>query len=363
MTTARAGTIGARCFELGLKSLRVISTDNLNYGCENKLLTVPLGISLFYYKEVLLMKISAIMDITGLTKKAINYYEEEGLLSPHVNPENNYREYSQSDAGVLVQISVLRQFDVPLKDIKTMISNPQRLKDCLEQHLVRLDNEIKRLEKSKNVLRSSLSSFDSDEIGLLQLTQQLSVLNKTLELDERSREGFMKKQIERIFPGNFGKMLIMQYSSFLNEPIDTPEKEEAWISIVKFLDEVEVIKYPQEIVDMYEKLTIKDIEKYEKHINDYIEKRLTITDEGLVNEREKITDYIHRLEHDPDMQAEYIRLTNLSEGMRGLMNEIGYYDKFVKNLKILSKAFCAYNEKVEELSEFSKLSNITFDVQ
>lgn len=54
--------------------------------------------------------------------------------------------------------------------------------------------------KKKNVLRSSLSSFDSDEIGLLQLTKQLSVLSKTLELDERSREGFMKKQIERIFP-------------------------------------------------------------------------------------------------------------------------------------------------------------------
>lgn len=95
------------------------------------------------------MKISAIMDITGLTKKAINYYEEEGLVSPHVNAENNYREYSLSDADVLVQISVLRQFDVPLKDIKTMISNPQRLKDCLEQHLARLDSEIRRLEKEK----------------------------------------------------------------------------------------------------------------------------------------------------------------------------------------------------------------------
>lgn len=158
-------------------------------------------------------------------------------------------------------------------------------------------------------------------------------------------------------------MLIMQYSSFLNEPIDTPEKEEAWISIIKFLDEVEAIKYPQEIVDMYEKLTIKDIEKYEKYIHDYIEKWLTITEEGFVNEREKISDYTYRLKDDPDMQAEYIKLTNLSEGMRGLMNEIGYYDKFVKNLKILSKAFCVYNEKVEKLSEFSKLSNITFDVQ
>ena len=64
------------------------------------------------------MKISEVMEITRLTKKAINYYEEEGLIKPDVNPENNYREYSQSNVDELVQISVLRQLDVSVKLIR-----------------------------------------------------------------------------------------------------------------------------------------------------------------------------------------------------------------------------------------------------
>ncbi|KWX73405.1 hypothetical protein AMQ84_23225 [Paenibacillus riograndensis] len=307
------------------------------------------------------MRISTVMDITGLTKKAINYYEEEGLISPPVNPENNYREYSERDADRLVQISILRQFDVPLKDIKAIILNPQMLKDNLVQHLARLDSEARRLEKSRNVLRSCLNGLDSDEIGLPQLTKKLSVLNKSLELDERSREGFMKKQLERIFPGNFGRMLTMQFSSFLNEPIDTPEKEEAWFSIVKFLDEVEVINYPQEVVEIYEELTNEDIEKYESYINQNVEKWLNMTDVGLINEKEKISEYIYRVNHDADLRAAYKRMSNLSEGMKGIMSDIGYYDKFVGNLKVLSKTYFKYYVKMEEFNKFSNLSNIKVD--
>ena len=31
---------------------------------------------------------------TGLTKKAIKYYEQEGLITVSKNPDNGYREYS-----------------------------------------------------------------------------------------------------------------------------------------------------------------------------------------------------------------------------------------------------------------------------
>jgi DNA-binding transcriptional MerR regulator len=33
--------------------------------------------------------------LTGLTKKAIKYYEAEGLIQPRVDPENNYRAYAR----------------------------------------------------------------------------------------------------------------------------------------------------------------------------------------------------------------------------------------------------------------------------
>lgn len=302
------------------------------------------------------MKISEVMEFTGLTKKAIKYYEEEGLIKPDVNPENNYREYSQDDIDRLIQISVLRQFDVPIKDIHEIMVHPSLLKNKLELHLAKLTNDITRLEKSKNVLQTCLKSYDAQELP--QLTNQLSLLNESLQMDARTREGFMKKQFLRMFPGNFGKMLVLNYSLFLHEPIDTQEKEDAWISIVKFLDEAEEIEYPEEIQEMYEKFTEEDMEKYEATWSENIKKWIHITDEGLMKEKEKMLETIQRINCNPDMQLQNKKVSALSEHLRGLMKNIGYYDRFVKNLKMLSKDFCRYTHNQ---AAFAKLLNLKID--
>lgn len=192
------------------------------------------------------MKISAVQKYTALTKKAINYYEQEGLIKPIVDSNNGYREYSQHDVDALTQISVLRQFDMPIKKIKEIIAEPDKLKDFLEQHLERLTDEARRIERNRYILQLCLKSFDSFN-GLQQLTKHLSALNKAMEMDGRNREGFMKNQLQRIFPGNFGRMLIAYYSPFLNEPVDTLKKEEAWIKIVQFLDDIDDIEYSDDM--------------------------------------------------------------------------------------------------------------------
>ncbi|MCB2297979.1 MerR family DNA-binding transcriptional regulator [Clostridium tagluense] len=43
------------------------------------------------------MNIKAAAEKTGLTKRAIKYYEIEGLITPLKNIENNYREYTCQD--------------------------------------------------------------------------------------------------------------------------------------------------------------------------------------------------------------------------------------------------------------------------
>lgn len=44
------------------------------------------------------------MKETGLTRKAIYYYESEGLVSPDKNPENNYREFTVKDLEKLKKL-------------------------------------------------------------------------------------------------------------------------------------------------------------------------------------------------------------------------------------------------------------------
>ncbi|MBC7342047.1 MAG: MerR family transcriptional regulator, partial [Clostridia bacterium] len=72
---------------------------------------------------------------TGLTKKAIRYYEKMGLLSPTINQDNNYRDYSWEDIDRLKQISVLRRLGVPVAEIKEALRGTGQLAQVLKQHL------------------------------------------------------------------------------------------------------------------------------------------------------------------------------------------------------------------------------------
>ena len=48
-------------------------------------------------KVVTLMKIKDVEKQVGISKANIRFYEEEGLIHPARNQENNYREYSEAD--------------------------------------------------------------------------------------------------------------------------------------------------------------------------------------------------------------------------------------------------------------------------
>lgn len=304
------------------------------------------------------MKISEVMEMTSLTKKAINYYEEVGLIKPSVNSENNYREYSKDDIDKLVQISVLRQFDVPVREIKVIIQKPERLKEVLKQHLVRMEDEAKRLEKSTNLLRSCLNRFDDSQSKISAFTRELSLLNKSLETDERIKEGFMKRQLQRIFPGNFGRMMISNYSAFLNEPIDTGEKEEAWISLVKFLDEADSIEYSKEMGRIYEALSEEDMKKMTDFQEAYVKKWISITPEQALEEKNTVLEFYDKVNSDEKNQEEWQRFYKMSNGLKEKMKNINYYNIFNENLKILSSDYCTY---IKNRTDFCNSLNIKID--
>lgn len=52
------------------------------------------------------MNISDVAKKTGLTSKAIRFYEEKGLVTPPLRSENGYRSYTQRH---LDELTLLRQ--------------------------------------------------------------------------------------------------------------------------------------------------------------------------------------------------------------------------------------------------------------
>ena len=54
------------------------------------------------------MLIGEICRECNLTKKAVEYYEQQGLIKPEISP-NGYRVYSEADAALLREIALLRK--------------------------------------------------------------------------------------------------------------------------------------------------------------------------------------------------------------------------------------------------------------
>lgn len=82
-----------------------------------------------------LLKIKEVEQRVGMTRANIRYYEEEGLLKPIRNQENNYREYSEENIRSLERIKVLRTLGISIADIKKLNDGNISMKEIMDKRL------------------------------------------------------------------------------------------------------------------------------------------------------------------------------------------------------------------------------------
>ena len=87
------------------------------------------------------MKIYQVEELVGITKKNIRFYEEQGLLNPKRNPENDYREYSLADVKILEKIKLLRKLSVPIEEIRLLQKNQLSFAQTMTQQIERIEKE------------------------------------------------------------------------------------------------------------------------------------------------------------------------------------------------------------------------------
>lgn len=86
-----------------------------------------------------------IIEITGVTKRTLHYYDEIGLLVPNKN-DKNYRVYKQQDLEKLQKILILKSFDFDIAKIKLYISyDNEQLRKLLSEQVSKLDKKISDL--------------------------------------------------------------------------------------------------------------------------------------------------------------------------------------------------------------------------
>ena len=124
------------------------------------------------------MKINEVEVLAGIAKKNIRFYEEQGLISPRRNPENGYRDYADEDVLVLRRIRLLRKLDVPIDEIRLMLSGSHTVGDGMRRHLISLERQQRNLQQAMELCQE----LAYQDIPISQLdTESLLTRMETLE--------------------------------------------------------------------------------------------------------------------------------------------------------------------------------------
>ncbi|NFE79370.1 MerR family transcriptional regulator [Clostridium sporogenes] len=116
--------------------------------------------------------VKQVSDLTGISVRALHYYDEIGLLKPSEITESGYRLYDDKALKTLQQILFFKELDIPLKDVKEIMSSPyfdkmQALKNQKKLLLLkrkRLNGLIELINKTlKGESTMNFKEFDMSE--------------------------------------------------------------------------------------------------------------------------------------------------------------------------------------------------------
>ena len=107
------------------------------------------------------MQINEVTQQVDLSKRAIKYYEEQGLLTVKKD-SNGYRNYTEENLTTLKEIAVYRKLGINISDIKQLLKSKdiQLLETIYKQKASDLHVQQKQLE----ALRSYIQDHNVDRI-------------------------------------------------------------------------------------------------------------------------------------------------------------------------------------------------------
>ena len=143
--------------------------------------------------------VKEVSNITGISVRTLHYYDEIGLFKPTLVSEAGYRLYDDKALEILQQILFFREFDMPLKEIKAILRNP----DLDKNELLKSQQRLLILKKER--LERIIGSLDDILKG--ENKMDFEVFNKT---DIEQMYGDMLKNMtdeqKNIFIKEYGSM-------------------------------------------------------------------------------------------------------------------------------------------------------------
>ena len=270
------------------------------------------------------MLLNEIANEVGMTKRAIKYYEEKGLLS--VNKSNNgYRDYSPNDVDTLKRISVYRKLGVSVKDIKSLLENND--KDVL----VRIYNEKMQDKILQDNELNALKQFIED--------------NDVNKIDEMLDYQSVEDAIESLLPDKeWNDYFKSHFKPFLDIRLETPEQKQALRNILMYCDET-TLKIP-----LIMRISMK--------INSGVNKETRTADEMIAYYRDMSEGEYSKLK-EMTLQGVKIKSGILKYhpafvAQRKLQKEFqnkGYNDILIPNMIVLSPLYAEYKANLDKVDD------------
>ena len=264
---------------------------------------------------------------TGLTKKAIVYYVEQGLVAPAVL-ENGYRDFSPEDVERLRRIAVLRRLGLGTGEIRQVFSGESA--EQLQRISVQRELDA-QADRTKAKILARLAGGAAYDAVLV-------------ELDAAACAQSVAERLLEAFPGYYGRFICLHFARFLQEPACFPEQRAAYETVTAFLDGIPPLAFPEELD--------REIRQYTAAVDAEAIAAMQKSAEGALEAPERfLTENAEVLDQYLEFRKSEEYRSSLAGRLQSLLWEFnrasGYCDVFIPAMKRLSPAYAVYCEKLE----------------
>lgn len=272
------------------------------------------------------MFINEVCKTCALTKKAVEYYIAQGLVAPSVQ-ENGYRDFSDADIERLKKISVLRGLGISAAELQKILSVQQEMGNAaLKAISDRKRMEIAVMQEKRQLLQelSRTQDWDLVQEKLRQLQNKQSVLAR----------------LQEAFPGYYGNYICQHFAPYLNEPVETQEQQEAFETILDFLDRVH-LELPADLQAYYCEVTAEYDDTIMETVDAKVKSAYGDMERFLAENREAIEAYMKYKASEAYQSSNAFRL---EQELKQFISASGYYEVFLPAMCRLSKSYREYRK-------------------
>lgn len=276
------------------------------------------------------MRAKELRERCKTTRKALAYYEEQGLLAP-LRGENGYREYAMEDVLRLEKILLFRKLGASIEEIRRILEKGDFRWEVEDLRRKRQLAEIKAKEESE--VLEKLLAYDDLSVGMEEVRAMLE------------RKESIVKRLTDAFPGGYGVYIGIHFGRFLQEPLETKRQKKAYEEVLAYLDEVEV---PEELGKLIESsfagFQVEQIAAMEEESHRNMEDFHGFYEQN----KEMLQEYYRFVESEEYKKSDAYRLQEL---LVKFQSTSGYTERFLPAMRRLSPAYDSYLKRMEEVSK------------